>query len=203
MNQLRITKPIGWRGAALMPVAALLVHQLRYLLAFGPDSGHALAAQGHGYLSSLAPWIALVAAVGVGGLFARFVSAWRGKVPEHARSTSTLMIWVAASLALVALYTGQELLEGFFATGHPGGIGGVLGGGGWWAIPAAHTVALALVLLLRGADVLTELIAGRRLRSVRRAPRISAPAIPRVLGRRLAPLARAAAGRAPPLFAAS
>jgi hypothetical protein len=187
----------------LMPVAALLVHQLRYLLAFGPDSGHALAEQGHGYLSSLAPWIALLAAVGVGSLLARFINAWRGKAPEHARSTSTLMIWLAASLALIALYTGQELLEGFFATGHPGGLAGVLGGGGWWAIPAAHAVALALALLMRGADVLTELIAARRTRSVRRAPRVAAPATPRALGPRLAPLARAAAGRAPPLRAAS
>jgi hypothetical protein len=186
-----------------MPVAALLVHQLRYLLAYGPASGHTLAEQGHGYLSSVAPWIALVAAVGVGGLLARFMNAWRGNAPAHARAVGTLTIWLLASLALIGLYTGQELLEGFFATGHPGGLAGVLGGGGWWAIPAAHAVALALALLLRGTDILTELIAARRARSVQRAANVAAPATPRVLGRRLAPLARAAAGRAPPLRAAS
>ena len=53
------------RGA-LMPVAALLVHQLRYMLAFGGHAGVELARQGHAYLHSLVPWIVLLIGVAVG-----------------------------------------------------------------------------------------------------------------------------------------
>jgi hypothetical protein len=195
--------PLGWRGAALLPAAALLVHQLRYLLAYGPQSGHALGEQGHSYLTSLAPWIALVAAIGIGGLLGRVARAWRGGAPLRSHPAGTLTLWVLASAALIALYTGQELLEGLFATGHPGGIAGVLGDGGWWAIPVAHMLALGLALLLRGTDALTELIAARRAKVVRRAPRNDAPRARRTLGRLIAPLASAAAGRAPPVAAIS
>jgi hypothetical protein len=45
--------PPALRGAALMPAVALLVHQLRYELAYGGHASHALAAQGRAYLSWL------------------------------------------------------------------------------------------------------------------------------------------------------
>ena len=47
--------PASLRGAALMPAAALAVHQLRYALAFGDGAPQALSAQGHAYLTSIAP----------------------------------------------------------------------------------------------------------------------------------------------------
>jgi len=101
--------------------------------------------------------------------------------------------WAGASVALVVLFTLQETLEGLFATGHPGGFAGVFGHGGWWAIPVALAVGLAMALLLRVADA----FARRETASV---PRLAATLwIPdAVVPLRARPLATAAAGRAPP-----
>src|SRR6201986_5571777 len=52
---------------ALMPPAAFAVHQLRYWLAFGGHAGLFLNRQGHLYLHSLAPWLALGVAIAIGG----------------------------------------------------------------------------------------------------------------------------------------
>jgi hypothetical protein len=192
---------LSWRGAALLPVAAVLVHQLRYMLEYGGGAGQALAEQGHGYMTSLAPWIALVTAVGIGGLLGTFANAWRGKAPTHGNGVTTLSVWLAASIALISIYTGQELLEGFFATGHPAGLAGVFGAGGWLAIPAAHAVAIVLALVLRGTDAIVRQILRRRNRVISRAPQELTPVARPHLGRKLAPLASAAAGRAPPVAA--
>jgi len=51
------------RAFALLPLAALGVHQLRYRLAFGHESDHELTAQGHAYLASLTPILVLIAAL--------------------------------------------------------------------------------------------------------------------------------------------
>jgi hypothetical protein len=189
---------LKWKGAALLPIAAVLVHQLRYMLEYGSRAGHVLAEQGHGYMTSLAPWIALVTAAGVGGIVGTFAKAWRGSSRSHGKDIAVLSVWVAASIALVAIYVGQEMLEGFFATGHPAGLAGVFGAGGWLAIPAAHVIALVLTLLLRGTDALASRIARRRSRTPSRPPRVLVPPVPHQASRKLAPLARAAAGRAPP-----
>ena len=45
---------------ALVPAAALAVHQLRYMLAFGGHAGAELARQGHSYLTSWVPWMVLL-----------------------------------------------------------------------------------------------------------------------------------------------
>jgi hypothetical protein len=192
---------LSWKGAALLPVAAVLVHQLRYMLEYGSGFGRALGEQGHGYMTSLAPWIALVTAIGIGGLLGTMATACRGKAPSHGNGVTTLSVWLAASIALIAIYTGQELLEGVFAAGHAAGLGGVFGAGGWTAIPLAHAIAVVLALVLRGTDALARRIAERRTVATRRAPRALAPAASRQLTRKLAPLASAAAGRAPPALA--
>ena len=53
--------------AALLPFAALVVHQLRFALAFGGNAGTELARQGHSYLHSLVPWLVLLLALAAGG----------------------------------------------------------------------------------------------------------------------------------------
>jgi hypothetical protein len=200
--------PPALRGAALMPAAALLVHQLRYELAYGGDASRALGAQGHAYLSSLTPWLVLLAALALGASLGALGQRWaRGDAgprdggigaPRHAG----LRIWLLATLGLFAIYAGQELLEGAFAAGHASGLAAVLGGGGWWALPAALAVGGLLALALRAGAVASEALAelvplrltlraalGRAVRLLRPvAPALATPA----------PLARAAAGRAPP-----
>ena len=126
-----------WRGVALLPAAAMAVHQLRYLLAYGGGADQALSEQGHAYLSSMTPWVVFLCAAALGAFLGRLARAWRlGEAEEHS-AASPLVVWVAAAAGLIALYTGQELLEGLLASGHPPGLIGVFGDGGWWALPAA------------------------------------------------------------------
>jgi hypothetical protein len=90
------------------------------------------------------------------------VSSPRGSLR---RSVATLV------LALVAAYCAQELLEGILASGHPAGLAGVFGDGGWTAIPLALPLALLVALGLRGrgalaaatADVINVQPAGARV----------------------------------------
>jgi hypothetical protein len=201
-SRLLAALPPALRGAALMPAAALLVHQLRYELAYGGDATRALGAQGHAYLSSLTPWIVLLAALALGASLGALVQRWaRGDAAAAgAPRLAGLRVWLLASLGLLAIYAGQELLEGAFAAGHASGLAAVLGGGGWWALPAALAVGGALTLALcAGAAV--ERMADRAplrltLRVALAAARAALPSMPALAA--CAPLARAAAGRAPP-----
>jgi hypothetical protein len=204
--------PPALRGAALMPAAALLVHQLRYELAFGADAPRALATQGHAYLSSLTPWIVLLAALALGASLGSLAQRWAsGRAAAERqgahRRIAGLRTWLAASAALFAIFAGQELLEGAFAGGHAAGLAAVLAGGGWWALPAALLVGGLLALALRAgaatAAALAELAPLRlRLRdAVRALRRLTLPAAPLLAAP--APLARSAAGRAPPRAAAT
>ncbi len=199
--------PPTLRGAALMPAGALGVHQLRYELAFGADAPRALAQQGHAYLSSLTPWIVLLAALALGASLGALAQRWaRGPLADggRARRAAGVRVWLLASLALFAIFAGQELLEGLFAAGHAAGVAAVLGGGGWWALPAALAVGGLLAVVLRAGTVAEETVAKLvpvrlRLRAAARQARPLLPGMVELLAP--APLARAAAGRAPPLRA--
>lgn len=199
--------PPWLRGAALMPLAALAVHQLRYELAFGADAPRALAAQGHAYLSSLTPWLVLLAALGAGAWLGALAQRWAaGATVERPsrRAVRGVGTWLTVTVALLVVYGGQELLEGAFAAGHPTGVAAVLGGGGWWALPAALAVGGALTLVLRaGAAAEDALVELRPLRLALRARDAAGqgvrPTMPTSRPRH--PLARAAAGRAPPATA--
>lgn len=192
---------LSWRGAALMPAAALAVHQLRYQLAFGADAPRALSAQGHAYLSSLAPWIVLLVALSIGATLGRLVRRWAAGPDARRDGTIGVRVWLVAALALFAIYAAQELLEGAFATGHLGGLAAVFGAGGWWAVPAALLVGGALALALRGARTAEDALDAARPRVRLRARALDAlsarPAATSFVAL-LAPLARVGAGRAPP-----
>jgi hypothetical protein len=183
-----------------MPIAALAVHQLRYFLAFGPRGETQLSETGHSYLQSVTPWLVLVLALGLGAFLGRLARAWRsGEVDRH-RTTRPLALWLAATLALVLIYAGQEFLEGLFATGHPDGLVGIFGDGGWWALPAAVVVGGALALLVRGGDAAVALAARLRTRRpvLARAAAVQARPAP-VFVVPASPLAACAPSRAPPL----
>jgi hypothetical protein len=186
-------------GVALFPVGAVAVHQLRYQLAFGADASRELTDQGHAYLHELTPWIVLAVAAGAGGLLARLARAWRSGESERGRCLAAL--WALTSAALFSIYVGQEFLEGLLADGHPQGLAGILGDGGLWALPASIAVGGLLALLVRGGRALVARVA----RLGRRRPRVAAARAPKGAVRparlalpRLAPLASASAGRAPP-----
>lgn len=190
-------------AVALFPSGALAVHQLRYLLAFGPEAPHEVAGEGHGYLPALTPWIILAVAFGLGGLLARLAHAWRTGDAGCGRGRGLVRLWVLAAAGLLAIYAGQEFLEGLYANGLAQGLAGIFGDGGLWALPASVAVGGVLAVIVRGGRALVARVAQlRRTRGrsdARRAPRLGARRDVVVLVR-LAPLAGASAGRAPPSY---
>jgi hypothetical protein len=186
--------------AALVPAAALVVHQLRFALAYGAGAGMELARQGHSYLHSLVPWIVLLIGVSVGGFLRALGSAMAGQrsAPRYTLSLSGL--WVACSAGLLAIYVSQEFLEGLFATGHPSGWAGIFGYGGWWSIPVAVCVGLVLAAIFHGARWTLDEVARRHAGALHHPkPRVNRPHRPRdVIPPRLAPLAGGWSGRGPP-----
>lgn len=154
--------PMAWRtergfllrrlaSPALMPAAAIAVHQLRYWFAFGRRANAVLLAQGHAYLHSLTPWLVLLLATAVGGFLAGVGEAMAGQRSLPRYTVSFAALWLLCAACLVAIYASQELLEGLLVGGHPAGLAGVFGYGGWWAVPAALSVGLVLAAVLHGA----------------------------------------------------
>ena len=149
------------RGLLLLPVGAFVVHQLRYRIAYGDQASAQLAAQGHSYLDSFAPWLVLLLCLAAGSFLVRVAQALAtGRSAERGRSFAT--VWIAASCLLTAIYAVQELLEGLVAAGHPAGLAGIVGHGGWWAAVVAVGVGFVIAALLRRCR------RGRRGRRTRR-----------------------------------
>jgi hypothetical protein len=187
------------RGA-LVPAGALAVHQLRYWLAFGSNATAELQAQGHSYLHSLVPWIVLLIAISAGVFLRALGRALGGRCSLPHYTLSFAALWLICAACLVAIYICQEFLEGLFATGHPGGLIGIFGYGGWWSVPAALAVGLVLAAVFHGARWVLREVAQRHRRPAgsprRRVPRARAPrdsVLPR-----LEPLADGWSDRGPP-----
>jgi hypothetical protein len=186
--------------AALMPAGAFAVHQLRYWLAYGKRAGVELSAQGHSYLHSVVPWIVLLVALAVGSFLLSLGRALSGggSLPRYTLSFAAL--WLLCAACLVAVYTTQEFLEGMFATGHPAGLAGIFGYGGWWSIPAALAVALVLAAVFHSARRVLAAVAersGRQATLIARPPVLAGTNL-KTLRPALAPLADGWSGRGPP-----
>jgi hypothetical protein len=166
---------------AVMPAAAFAVHQLRYWLAFGGRAAATLQAQGHSYLHSLVPWLVLLIALAVGCFLRSLGRAFAGECSLPRYTVSFAVLWMLCAAGLVAIFALQESLEGLLVTGHPAGLVGIFGYGGWWAVPASLAVGLVLAALFHGARFVLGEVAeryrrhghvSRRLRVVARAPRV-------------------------------
>ena len=183
------------RAVVLIALAAWLVHQGRYVLAFGGDADRTLAAQGHAYLGVVGPVLVWLLAAAFGRLLADLAARQSpsGQLAGFGR------MWAAASAALVAIYAGQELAEGWLASGHPGGLAGVLGAGGWLALPLAVVLGALVVALVRGAHAVQSRRAAAAIPRPRLSPRRPARWRPAdVVLLRCVVLAWHLAGRAPP-----
>jgi len=187
--------------AALLPAGAFAVHQLRYWLAFGSHAGAELADQGHSYLHSVVPWIVLLIGLSLGTFLLALGRALGGRCSVPRYTVSFAGLWLFCATCLVAVYTTQEFLEGLFATGHPGGLAGIFGYGGWWSIPAALAVGLVLAAAFHGARRVLRAVAERCAPPAAIVGR--PPAVVRVrrdvLLPALAPLADGWSGRGPPM----
>jgi hypothetical protein len=187
------------RAIALLGAGSIMVHELRYVAGYGSHAGRALAEQGHGYM----PLVEALAVVMLAATVLRFILSLakaRGAVIEEARPESFGRLWLSASAMLALIYTLQEGFEGTFDAGHPAGLIGIFGHGGWTALIFALLIGAAIAALARVAYQAIELVARKAARRQRRAPaRLSwtAPALPPGL-RRLDVLAWNLAERAPP-----
>ena len=179
------------RLAALLAAGAFALHQLRYLIAFGGSS----AAEGHRYMSDLLPPIAVLA------LAAALATVVRGTEAASPARTSLSRGVRFFTGALLAIFAGQELLEGLLA-GHPLVA---FADGAWIAVPLAVAIGALAALLARALEGVERAIA---VVHARRSRRIRPPAVRgralRARGRALtsAPLAFGLARRPPPPVAA-
>src|ERR1041385_8836040 len=188
----------GAAALALMPTAVVAVHQLRYWLAFGSWAPVELQRQGHSYLHSLAPWIVLLIAVAAGSSLCAVGRALGGDRSLTRYSLSFIALWILCAGCLLAIFVTQELLEGLFATGHPSGLAGVFGFGGWWAVPAALAVGLVLAAVFQGARWALREVARRHVPQPRMARPLRSPKAPRaVIVAGLGPLAGGWSQRGP------
>jgi hypothetical protein len=162
----------GFWQVALVPPATFAVHQLRYLLAYGGAASGELARTGHSYLQSVVPWLVMLIALAAGCLLRAVGRACSGQTSRAGFTLSFAGLWVVCAALLVVIFAGQELLEGLFATGHPAGLAGIFGYGGWWALPAAVCVGLVLAAVFHGARWVVSEVARR----AGRRPRITAVA---------------------------
>ena len=147
-----------------------------------------------------APWIMLLIGVGVGGFLWALGRAVAGNRSATRYALSLVALWIVCAACLVAVYVTQEFMEGLFATGHPAGLAGIFGYGGWWCVPAAVAIGLVLAAIFHGArwvlDEVAERVAGVLVGRALRPPQTPRPHdawLPRLL-----PLADGWSGRGPP-----
>lgn len=185
------------RLAALLALGAFALHQLRYLIAYGGGSSQELARQGHDYMAAALP---LLAALALSALAATAVRARLG--PKLTRGPIGPRMLTCA-LALIAIFSLQELLEGALAADHPAGPAALIGRGGWVALPLALALGALVALAVRALEGVELALAAARARSSRaRAPRVRGRARrERRASRLLSPLAFGLARRPPPVSA--
>jgi hypothetical protein len=182
------------RFAGLLAAGSLAVHQIRYAVGYGSESSRALTDQGHGYLGVAGTLAAVLLAVALGAFLG---SLLRGR-SAATRQPGFRPLWIAAAGALAATYTGQEMIEGALAHGHPGGLEAVLGHGGWIAFAAAGAIGALVALAMRGAHAALSPASPGRTLSVGRP---SSPPLLRVaaqIARPTAAFAAAGPARGPP-----
>ena len=183
------------RLASILAVGAFALHQLRYLIAAADPS----AAEGHRYMADLLPPVSVLV---LAAIVATLLRGTEGASPARAPLARRAGVFASA---LLAIYLGQELLEGLMASSHSASLVAFFADGGWVALPLALAIgalAALLVRLLEGVEhVIAVVHAERPLRT--RAPAIRGRALPaRAISLVSAPLAFGLARRPPPPVAA-
>src|SRR4051794_18402938 len=140
-------RPSMLRATALVAVAALALHELRYLIGYGGGTPEVLASQGHGYLPAAGALAGALLGVAAAQLTGRVL---HGQGEKAAPRLGVAWLW--ASVVLLTIFVGQESLEGLLSSGHPDGIAAVTANGGLVAIPLAAALGGLVALGLRGAS---------------------------------------------------
>ncbi|MEX0993274.1 MAG: hypothetical protein WDZ37_04680 [Solirubrobacterales bacterium] len=184
------------RRTGLLALAALGLHQLRYIAGYGSESGSALAHQGHDYLAAAMPKLAGAAVLFVGASLA--ASALRHNATRRVHRPRSE--WLRYSFALLAIFVAQELVESWLSPGHPDGLAAVLGARGWLTPLLALLFGAAVAISMRVLDSADVAVTARRHRLHRRRasrPPVC-PAMPDIISPARSTLAFGFARRPPP-----
>jgi hypothetical protein len=181
-------------------VAAIALHQLRYLIGPGADPGHSLAAGAHAYLPFATTFVALLFGASLVHFASTLALARRGAIrpPLQTRFGRGCL---AATVALIAIFTVQESLEGALLGGHSSGLHGLFGHGGWMALVLAPVLGAAVALFIRGTQSVIAAVARTARGGVKRERPSPWPQLPDPGFTRTDVLASHLASRPPPAFA--
>lgn len=185
----------GLRAVALLAVGALLLHELSYWLMDGVSGvgGHS-----HSYMPLAAGLVTVVLLLACATFARTLVYAMRG-IDDEGHPPPFRALWPLLTATLLAVFSLQEWVEGWVTPGHPGGVGHIAGHIGPGGLCAAIAIAALIALLLRGARSAVAAIARRHLAPrARRAP-LRTPPLRSFFIVRIDVLAGNLAGRAPPL----
>jgi len=145
------------RSVVALLAGAYAVHTLRYAFAYGGGAHGALHAQGHAYLAAAPVLLTMLLAAALAGLVLRVAEGARDRGLEMSLGRG----WGVSAAALLAIFTAQELTEGWLAAGHPAGWAAVFAHGGWLAAPLSAGVGLLVALAHRGASAVLAASPGR------------------------------------------
>lgn len=186
------------RVVALMALAAVAVHELRVWIGFDPADAE-LVRHEHAYLSLGLSLAGILAVVGLASFGRSLARARRWSTSDPSRGPRFALTWAATSVVLVAVYSGQELLEGVLVEGHPTGLGGIVGHSGWLALVLAVAFGALIAWLLKSAHSAIARAARRRPSAGRVRPKSTSPRLSlRAVASSAPVLALHLAGRAPP-----
>lgn len=186
----------GIRGAALLAVGALSLHELRYWVV---DGTLAMSGHGHSYMPLAVGLVAVLLVLACVSFGRTLVLARRG-IEDTGHPPPFRVLWSLLSAALLGVFFLQEWIEGWITPGHPTGLGHVAGHIGWVGVGFALAIGAVIALLVRGADSTARAIARRHCASKqRRIAPAGTPPLTSFFAPRLDVLAGNLAGRAPPL----
>jgi hypothetical protein len=177
--------PLTLRAMLLVPLLAVTVDHVRAAVVCGPDGQSCIETAGQGALGAAGSVVLILYAVALAFGVARLL------VPR----AGPLRRWVVGAAGVAAVCGGQALLAGALADA------GALGGGWAELLALCGAAGGLLALALRAAPAAAALVRSLRPSAPRlRSIEIIAAGAPAPVALRLAaPLATAAAGRAPPL----
>jgi hypothetical protein len=171
-------------------LGALVVHELRYVLAGQHADEHA-----HAYMGRLVPFVSALLLLAAIEFLARL--ARRRRVHPDALAAGGVR-WLALGTMLLAIFAAQETAEVLLEHGRLDLADSLIVHGGWLGAPLSFAVAAGIALLLRGANAL--LARTGHVRVVRTRAPDRDRLLPRRSGGGVPVIARNLAGRAPPSF---
>jgi hypothetical protein len=186
------------RTAALVALAAFVIHQLHFLLSAGTAAGQSLREDGYSYLGHVP---VTLGALALTVIVARLLAVYLGAQSPRSGSAGPLLRSPARfAVAVLAIYAVQETLEAVLFSHHAEGILAGLAHGWWLTLLLAVFLGPAFFVLDRWVGRLELLVAAiaRPPAFARNSLDARRPSAAPAARPRLSPLAFGLARRPPP-----